>query len=880
MATTRREDEERTIAAGEFGKALYMKAGLYSDMYYINDIPLQKSGIDIIMDTPTGPIYIDEKMAINQRHKNLTTYSLELSSNNNRDKDGNAMGWFTSPDSKTTHYAFTWFQSDSAINVVSSWQTALVSKDAIKSMLKNDWIDAETIKDEFLGYVDMHLQGKPLPDSIQIRERLDDNGRPKSYEWRLGDYKLVHSVHLKEQPVNIVVPKAKLMRLADFVINKDGQLVTQDKIMDLRDVTVGRDGSLTHRDPSKRMADFILDGNGSLISKEQLNELKPSIIDRNGRLVPNDQLMRAIEAKINGNGVNVQNEIQKAHQTQQAPFPVLSPNQIKQIERGDRAPGELSLSSCRYTHKTGKIRNAQDGDFLYVEDNPRDAKNRVATYSAELEKWIVAHPKFPIKDDSKFIDASNYIKQELISGNIPAMFKTVDIMHQPIPKERMDAPEHGDVVYIPGAITGGQRIMLTYNKFIDAYALSSNNIISPQNLPKFKGRDVIDDRVLQLEKAVGERIIYGLRNALHNEKIKYKDALPADIEKVLPQVLKDVQSSSWTSNRYSDVEAAMQATSVKERNELFRILNNPRLVPDLAKKIHAMSRENKYLPESISAVIYKPSRQREYQRADELDNIKKSTAKAYKTKAISLEAMAMEKVACVKTFQAFNKQTRSYEARVSWNPETIQKSAEILRDGLKPGEPFVISGQTPIWVSTAIATQIENPVYMQTKTYRVPVQNIQPVKTQWVNEGGIQQTQLTSQGVDFAIKKGAGALTVDVNFSQTDKQYYFSETNMASLQMPRIDIQPNTDVYLQGKCHPVVLASVAKSYMDQGCNVYCYNNHTKAYVCVNQDKLGQIHTQNDQTYAMQHSAQELQPVRAQTQQFANYDKHEEFAFTR
>lgn len=768
---TRSEDEKITIAAGEFGKALYMEQGLYADMYYVNDIPTQKAGVDIIMEGPQGLMYIDEKMAIRQRDRNLTTYSLELSSENNKDKNGNSLGWFTAPGSKTTHYAFTWFRADSAISTVTSWQTALVSKESIKNMLQQDGIDVETIKDKFLKHLDSHLKGQQLPDGIAIGTQYDDKGNVKSYEWKIKGYKVVQSVHLKEQPINLVVPKEKLIQLA--AKEKDG---------------------------------FIIDKHDS---------------DRGC--------------------YNVQQEIQRIRNRPRVSFPSLTINKIDQIRKGNEVPRELSFASAKYARKTSKLRSAQDGDFLYIGDKPREARARVATYSKSLHKWLVAHPDFPIKNDPNFIDIKEYIRNELMGNRIPALFKTADILHNPVDPTRFQNPQHGDIVYMSGAATGGQRIMLTYNKYIDSYSLSPNTIINVTDLPKFMGKPVVDDKILQLERAVGERIIHGLRKTMHESGLTYKTATADEIKKFLPQVLTAVQSSSWKSNRYSDVEAAMQATTPKERSDLFKILNNPRLVPDLAQGIASMSRDDKYLPESISAVIYKPSRQREYERLDLEESLKRTTAQASKTTPIRLEKLAMEKVSGVQTF-AYRPKIGNPITCVSWQPTTIEKTAEAIKTQLKPNEPLVIEGKTPMWAATAVAAQMDRPVYMKNKLYCIPVQKIPSVRTNWYVERDLHTTRVTSQGIDFKIQKGVDAVAIDVSPSLTDKQYYFSEINMQRLRMPLVE-NPPENIYI--KIHredkrdvpAAVIASIAKTYMDMGCNVYMYNGHRKAYTCVNRENL-------------------------------------------
>lgn len=843
----RPEDEKLTMAAGEFGKALYMKAGLYGNMHYVGDILLQKLGIDIILDTPMGPIYIDEKMAIKQRDKNLMTYSLELSSNNNRDKDGNPIGWFTSPNSLTTHYAFTWFRADSAINTITSWETAVVSKDVIKDMLHGDGIEIDGLKDKFLEYVDMFRQGKDLPENVHIRERTDENNMPTSYEWRIGDYKVVQSLHLKEKPINIVVPKDKLMMAADFIIDKSGTFIPKDKLMKLSDLALDENGQFIHRDTGKRAPDFFMDSSGSIVSKQQLTELKDAIINRQGYLRTELEIMYAVASHTPKNIINVQHEIEQIHNAARPPFPVMSQNQIKQVEKEDRVPGELSLSSARYVRRTGKMRSSQDGDFLYIGTDPRNTNNRVATYSKELNQWLVSHPDFPVKGNPKFIDAVEYVQTTLLQGQLPVLVETTNNLHEPIDKERFQQkPEHGDVAYLPDAIVGGQRISLTYNKFIDSYTLSHNNIVSAKDMPTFMGRPVLPERTMQLEKAIGERIIHGLRRTLHDVGMKYKDASAEDLKRILPQVLKEVQSNSWTANRYSDVEAVLQTATEQEKNKLFHILNNPRLVTDLAQAIATMPREDKYLPECLSAVIYKPSRQREYERLDRESAAQQKTSppqqpKVSKPKTIRLEEFAQENVPNIQTF---TQRTRMGDSKtlVSWSPGAIEKTAAAIQSQLQSNEPLTLSGRAPAWASIAIMAQMDTPVNMRYHNEILPVQTVESAQTSWRVERDLPTSHITSQGLDFKIQRGQDAIAVEVMPSLRDRQDSFTAENMEKLRMPAVK-NPPENVYLKvratdGREVPTaVIASIAKTYMDIGCNVYVYNGHIKAFSCVNKNNL-------------------------------------------
>ena len=60
--------------------------------------------------------------------------------------------------------------------------------------------------------------------------------------------------------------------------------------------------------------------------------------------------------------------------------------------------------------------------------------------------------------------------------------------------------------------------------------------------------------------------------------------------------------------------------------------------------------------------------------------------------------------------------------------------------------------------------------------------------------------------------------------------------------MPKVE-EPPANIYI--KIHkegtrevpPAVVASLAKTYMDMGCDVYMYTGHRKAYSCVNKENL-------------------------------------------
>lgn len=774
---TRRRDEELTRRVESLADALYYEDGLSKDIYRVTDIPMQKEGIDMIMDTPDGPMYIDEKMAINKRHKNLATYILELSSENNV----NHSGWFTSDTTKTTHYAFTWFQSDQEIDNVTSYETAIVSKQAIKAMLIKDGINPDTIRDEFLHYLEDYQMGKDLPDGVSIIPKYKD-GSIQSYAWRIGEYKIVHSVDLQELPINIVVPKEKLQALADLEVKRYGNIAVQ-----------------------------------------------PLIEKTNSRTRPD--------------------------------MPILSTNELRQLAREERLSGELSLVNQNGTVKTGKLKSAKDMDMLCIGKTPNDLSSVVAIYSEKINKWLVTRPDFPKIDNPKFISLQEYIKQELSLSHVPETFKVTDKYHIPIPVERLtNSPQDGDVVYCSGQGLNGEQIHLTYHKALDSFSINHNSIINSQDLSSFMGKPVIDDKMLQLQRAVGNRIIYELRNACSEQKISYSKTNEQELQNMLPDVLKRVQQSTWTSNRYSDLEQMIQSTTSEQRKELFAILSYPELVADLASAISKMNRDERNLPINLSSFIYEKGRAEHYQQLAEQRAIQQTISQAYKSKPINLEGKAKD-IPGVKTFMSIDKRTGVQNERVSWNTWTVHRTAQEINLDRDFKAPLVLSGAAPMWAMTAVANQIEGPVYIKQNQYCVPIKSVPQAEiTMTPTESGTLKGKSVSQGIAYEIEQGKSAVSIDLSIADPRKSY-FSEINMTNLQMPAIHLEPGQDVYLTGKCHPAVFAAIAKTAKDMGFNVYLENKYERGFTCsasLDKAKIGEFHTQNDKTASFTYPhAQEL-----------------------
>lgn len=210
--TIREQDEFYTRKLEKFMDSQYAKLGLLNFMERIEEKDMQMKGIDIILDNKDGIKYIDEKFAIDYRNKDLLTYSFELSSNNNC----NSVGWFLNNDSLTTHYLLLWFKSDKDIDCITSFDACLVEKKAICNMLLKDGIVLSEVLDLFNRYSKDNV---PISnDNINFYIKEFENGTKKCI-MKVGKYTISQSDKKEEAPINLIIPKGKLMKLAELTFH-------------------------------------------------------------------------------------------------------------------------------------------------------------------------------------------------------------------------------------------------------------------------------------------------------------------------------------------------------------------------------------------------------------------------------------------------------------------------------------------------------------------------------------------------------------------------------------------------------------------------------------------------------------------------------------
>lgn len=172
----------------------------------VDDIKLQKRGVDLFIFDNDKKIPVDEKSASTYYKKHLKTFSFELSTNNNY----NSHGWFD-PDNKNmiTEYYFLVYpfapnnpEHDTLKNIDEIEVIGISKKKLWKYLNENKIYGLENVE------TTLNKSGKLVSDNNGYHERIiyDVN----------HDIRFVHSIWLREQPINIVISRKVLRKLADY----------------------------------------------------------------------------------------------------------------------------------------------------------------------------------------------------------------------------------------------------------------------------------------------------------------------------------------------------------------------------------------------------------------------------------------------------------------------------------------------------------------------------------------------------------------------------------------------------------------------------------------------------------------------------------------
>ena len=212
---SRAEDVRIEQVCGRFlDKHFYAKLGCKFERNA--ELSSQFLGVDVTLESEHGTFVIDEKVKYyGSTNKPISCPSFELT---RRDRAGRrGIGWYASEKQLTNTYLFItpflaegdqpWQLTDDNLSAV---QILIVPKKAVQQLAKSYGLSETSL----------------LERAEQLADSEDLNYQQKSYD-RIAANKLwlTYSAGLREQPVNMVVPRDVLKQLkgvADLFVAKDG----------------------------------------------------------------------------------------------------------------------------------------------------------------------------------------------------------------------------------------------------------------------------------------------------------------------------------------------------------------------------------------------------------------------------------------------------------------------------------------------------------------------------------------------------------------------------------------------------------------------------------------------------------------------------------
>lgn len=169
----------------------------------VDDIQLQKRGVDLYMNINNQLVAVDEKTATSCFNRVLKTFAFEVFCKANPNNEG----WFKFDDdfSLTQYYALIYPKAKNIkLEGLSSVEIIIVSKKAITDYLASIGI---TSKEKVIGLV------KEKGYEVVV------DGKVKKIVYQYNnDVRIVQSVWLREKPINIVVSKGALKRMCSIAI--------------------------------------------------------------------------------------------------------------------------------------------------------------------------------------------------------------------------------------------------------------------------------------------------------------------------------------------------------------------------------------------------------------------------------------------------------------------------------------------------------------------------------------------------------------------------------------------------------------------------------------------------------------------------------------
>ncbi|MBR6574222.1 MAG: hypothetical protein IKK61_04450 [Clostridia bacterium] len=186
-----------------------LNEGNFISFQRITSIAQQKQGIDVIAKTDNSVAYIDEKAQLHYINKTLPTFAFELEFL----LDGRAIeGWFLNDNLKTTHYLLLWPNARTTdLSRISSEDFTRVEGMMISKAKMKRYLEDMGITIPFLQEITRILRQRKLTGS----QKTAFDGIK---------FFVSPSSAYSENPVNMVISKRVLMRLADahYTITQEG----------------------------------------------------------------------------------------------------------------------------------------------------------------------------------------------------------------------------------------------------------------------------------------------------------------------------------------------------------------------------------------------------------------------------------------------------------------------------------------------------------------------------------------------------------------------------------------------------------------------------------------------------------------------------------
>ena len=211
----RAADESNTLIVNHFlDKYFYTEENGFSDVKRIDERELQVKGVDVEFSFKDKHYFADEKAATSYINKGLRTFSLELAFVNARNEIMD--GWFLNEGLMTDSYVFVWIDEGDVvpflegseidvlcgINGIKVADVALIEKSKILDYLSS------------LGWSKDNLRTKC--DNILTEPEKENMGN--LYK---NGCKFSYSSHLVEEPVNVIIPREKIIELSTFHLHVD-----------------------------------------------------------------------------------------------------------------------------------------------------------------------------------------------------------------------------------------------------------------------------------------------------------------------------------------------------------------------------------------------------------------------------------------------------------------------------------------------------------------------------------------------------------------------------------------------------------------------------------------------------------------------------------